>query len=196
MMKMPIVFLASLLLPYAASADIYKCRLTNGSTEISTSPCGSGSSTIKSIPADTVSEASRRQAERDAAQMEEHAARLEAKRLAQEESERKEREKQAAAAGLPPPAPSAASIESCLHTLDRMALDPNRRIEMENSCRNTGAAPIPASLAPDYSGVPHHLQPHPLPPPPHPLPAAAPTPAPPGSKPASIYQVPNNYQSR
>ncbi|MGA8880816.1 MAG: DUF4124 domain-containing protein, partial [Azonexus sp.] len=56
-----------------AQAEVYKCRQPDGRTEISNSPCSGGSSTIKAIPDDTVSEASRRQAEEDADRLENYA---------------------------------------------------------------------------------------------------------------------------
>ncbi len=182
-----------LLVTLPAAADIYKCRQPNGRTEISYSPCAGGSNTIKAMPDDTVSEANRRQAERDNERMENYADKLEAKREADEATERRAREKQQAAAAAYA-GPSAARVESCLRTLDRMVLDSTRRSEMENGCRATGSVQPVNQTAPYYYGGPAYVVPHPPHPRPKPLPAPV-NPSPSG-KPASVYQSPNNYRAR
>lgn len=176
-----------------AAADIYKCRQPDGRTEISNAPCAGRSNTIKAMPDDTVSEANRQQAERDNERMENYADKLEAKRQADEATERQSREKlQAAAAAYA--GPSTASIESCLRTVDRMALDSTRRSEMENGCRATGSVPPVNQTAPYYYGGPVYVVPHP----PHVRPQLLPQPVsrPAAGKPASIYQSPNSYRAR
>ena len=68
-MSLWIALLTTLLLALPAQADVYKCRLANGKTEISNSPCSGGSSTVTVRPDDTVSEQNRQQAELDAERM-------------------------------------------------------------------------------------------------------------------------------
>lgn len=187
---LPLLFL---LVTLPAAADIYKCRQPGGRIEISNTPCAGGSNTVKTMPDDTVSEANRQQAERDNARMENYADKLEAKREADAKTERRAREKQQAAAAAYA-GPSAASVEFCLHTLDRMALDSARRSEMESGCRATGSVPPVNQTAPYYYGGPAYLVPHPPHPRPKPLPA--PVSRPPTGKPANIYQSPNNYRAR
>lgn len=182
-----------LLIALPAAADIYKCRQRDGRIEISNSPCAGGNNTLKALPDETVSEANRQQAERDNARMENYADKLEAKRQADAATERRTNEKQQAAAAAYA-GPSAASVESCLRTLERMALDSARRSEMENGCRTTGSVPPVNQTAPYYYGGPVYVVPHPPHPRPKPLPA--PVPRPPAGKPANIYQSPNNYRAR
>ena len=122
------------LLAFSARADVYKCRLPNGSTEISSSPCAGGSSTVKTVADDIVSEENRRQAERNVEQMRSDAEKLEAARRADQANERKQQEKQQQASGPPPGA-----IEDCLRGLDRMALDAARHAELEATCRSKGS---------------------------------------------------------
>ena len=146
MKTVPIALLALLGFALPAQAEVYKCRQPDGRTEISNSPCSGGSTTLKAIPDDTVSEASRKQAERDADRLENYADKLEAERKADEAAERKLLKEQQAAARQ---GPSAASVEHCLKTLDRMALDSSRRAELEDGCRASGSVqpvyvPVPA----------------------------------------------------
>lgn len=95
-----LLYLALLALP--AQADAYKCRQPDGSTVISNIPCSDGGRTVKTTPKDTVSETNREQAEKDAERLEEYTDKLESRRLAQEEAERKERERLAAIAATTP----------------------------------------------------------------------------------------------
>ena len=174
-----------------AQAEVYKCRQPDGRTEISNSPCSGGSSTIKAIPDDTVSEASRRQAERDADRLEDYADKLGAERKANEAAERKLLKEQQAAARQ---GPSPASIESCLHTLDRMALDSSRRAELEDGCRATGSVQpvyVPES---SYYGGSGYIRPYP-PHPPRPVPTPLPAPVTP-AKPVDLYKVPSAPRNR
>lgn len=179
-------------------AEVYKCRQPDGRTEISNSPCSGGSSTIKAIPDDTVSEASRRQAERDADRLENYADKLEAERMAKEATERKQLKEQQAAARQ---GPAPASIESCLRTLDRMVLDSSRRAELEEGCRTTGSVQPVYVQDPYYYGGSGYIRP-PYPPrpphpphPPRPMPTPLPEPVTP-AKPVDLYKVPVAPRSR
>ncbi|HEX9194482.1 MAG TPA: DUF4124 domain-containing protein [Azonexus sp.] len=179
-------------------AEVYKCRQPDGRTEISNSPCSGGSSTIKAIPDDAVSEASRRQAERDADRLEDYADKLEAERKGKEAAERKQLKEQQAAARQ---GPAPASVESCLRTLDRMVLDSSRRAELEEGCRTTGSVQPVYVQDPYYYGGSGYIRP-PYPPrpphpphPPRPLPTPLPEPVTP-AKPVDLYKVPSAPRSR
>ena len=122
MKTVPIALLTLLGFAIPAQAEVYKCRQPDGRTEISNSPCSGGSTTLKAIPDDTVSEASRKQAERDADRLENYTDNLEAERKADEAAERKLLKEQQAAARQ---GPSAASVEHCLKTLHKKLIEDN-----------------------------------------------------------------------
>ena len=155
------------LLTFSATADVYKCRQPNGSTEISNSPCAVGSSTVKTVADELVTEENRRQAKRNVEQMRIDAEKLEATRRADEAIERRQQEEQRQASG-----PSPSAIQDCLRTLDRIALDAKRRAELETTCQTKGAVepvyiPVPYYPAPIYVRPVH---PQPLQTRPEPLP--------------------------
>ncbi|MGB8545538.1 MAG: DUF4124 domain-containing protein [Azonexus sp.] len=189
-----ITFLVVLGCALPAQAEVYKCRQPDGRTEISNSPCSGGSSTIKAIPEDTVSEASRRQAEEDADRLENYADQLEAKRKAGEAAEQKQlKEQQAAAAARQGPSP--ASVQACLQTLDRMALDLSRRAELEDGCRATGSVQPVYVQDPYYYGGSGYIRPPYPPHPPRPVPKPLPVPVTP-AKPVDLYKVPSAPRNR
>jgi hypothetical protein len=189
-----ITFLVVLGCALPAQAEVYKCRQPDGRTEISNSPCSGGSSTIKAIPEDTVSEASRRQAEEDADRLENYADQLEAKRKAGEAAEQKQlKEQQAAAAARQGPSP--ASVQACLQTLDRMALDLSRRAELEDGCRATGSVQPVYVQDPYYYGGSGYIRPPYPPHPPRPVPKPLPAPVTP-AKPVDLYKVPSAPRNR
>ena len=95
------IALSLALLAFSATADVYKCRQPNGNTEISSSPCVAGSSTVKTVADEVISAESRRQAERNVEQMRIDAERLEATRRADEAIERKQQEEQRPAGRRP-----------------------------------------------------------------------------------------------
>ena len=195
--------LAVALFAFSATADVYKCRQPNGSTEISSSPCAGGSSTVKTVADDVVSEENRRQAERNVEQMRVDAEKLEATRRADEAIVRKQQEeqRQQQASG-----PSAASIQECLRTLDRMALDPARRADLEATCRTKGSVepvyvPVPYYAGPTYvrpvrpyppQTRPPQTRPEPLPEPSYPLRPLNP----PGKTNSAYTPPPGNFQAR
>lgn len=154
------------LLAFSASADVYKCQQADGSVVISNTRCGTGASTVKSIPDNPISAADRANAQREVAKQTAQANQLEARRLAREAAEKKERK----AKGLPPleepvapvaekAPPISESLESCLAMLDKMALDPARRSQMEANCRSTAQEEAPPTLDPNYPGGPAYIQP-------------------------------------
>lgn len=184
------LLLLSLVLP--AAAEAYKCRQPDGRTEISSEPCASGSSTVKSVPDETVSEQSRERAEREAERMRKLSDKNDAARLATEKAEREERERAARQRQSYVPPPS--QVDDCLRTVDRMALDSTRRAELIAGCQSTGAVqpvyvPVPYYTVPGYVRPPHRPHPEPMPsPPPN-------NPAKPG-KPVDLYKVPGNSLGR
>ena len=194
MKTMHITLLVLLGCALPAQAEVYKCRQPDGRTEISNSPCSGGSSTIKAIPEDTVSEASRRQAEEDADRLENYADQLEAKRKAGEAAEQKQlKEQQVAAAARQGPSP--ASVQACLQTLDRMALDLSRRAELEDGCRATGSVQPVYVQDPYYYGGSGYIRPPHPPHPPRPVPKPLPAPVTP-AKPVDLYKVPSAPRNR
>jgi hypothetical protein len=168
MIKITCALLYLLLLALPVQADVYKCRQPDGSSVISNSPCSDGSKTVKAVADDKVSETNREQAEKDADRLEEYADKLEARRLAQEEVERKERERQAAIAATTPV------------TIVQPASPPP-----------PGYYGGPTYILPPS----RYPQPRPHPEPILPAPIA-PAPIAPSTKPANIYQAPGKYQSR
>jgi len=187
------LLLLSLTLP--AAAEAYKCRQPDGRTEISSEPCASGSSTVKSVPDETVSEQSRERAEREAERMRNLSDKNDAARLATEKAEREERERAAARqrqSYVPPPS----QVDDCLRTVDRMALDPSRRAELIAGCQSTGSIQ-PVYVPTPYYGAPYFGTPGYVRPPQRPLPEPMPNPPParPG-KPVDLYKVPSNSRSR
>ncbi|AXS80336.1 DUF4124 domain-containing protein [Dechloromonas sp. HYN0024] len=162
------IFIASatlIFLSTAASAEIYKCRLANGNTEISNLPCPLGSSTITSRPDERVSEAARRQAEHEVERMRQYVEKREASQRAEDTAARDERAA-TQPRRTPPPAPTLqrqyANTEECLRSIEGMALEATQRAQMEAECHNIAAPPqnvyIPGTV-PAYPQHPHSHQP-------------------------------------
>lgn len=151
MRRLALVLLA-LALP--VQADVYKCRLADGRTEISNSPCAGGSGTVKVRPDDTVSAESREQAERDVARMRGFVDQREAEQRREQaaEEQRQSEERQAAAAER---VYQADSLEACLAELGRQTLPAARRAELEAVCR-AKANNAPA-VVPVYGGYGHPI---------------------------------------
>jgi hypothetical protein len=142
MRKILIVITALISLPPLASAEIYKCRLQNGNTEISNLPCAIGSETITSRPDERVSESARRQAEREVERMRQYVEKREAAQRAEDTAAREERaasnQRQRNNAN---PAPATtprpyASAEECLQNIEGMALEASQRAQMEAECHS------------------------------------------------------------
>ncbi|PKO94236.1 MAG: hypothetical protein CVU16_03665 [Betaproteobacteria bacterium HGW-Betaproteobacteria-10] len=122
------------LLAWPAQAEIYKCRLANGKTEISNSPCSGGSGTVTVRPDDTVTEQNRQQAERDVERMHNFVEKRQAEQLADEKAERERQtsERQWAAQQR---VYASTSMDDCLRELAQQSIDPKRRAELEAICR-------------------------------------------------------------
>lgn len=127
-------FMLLLLLALPAQADIYKCVLPNGQTEISNLPCAKSSGTVTVRPDEQVSEANRLQAERDIERMEKYLQKIETRQLADdnEAREQRSRDEQSRARGR---IYESASIDDCLRELAQQNLDEKRRGELELICR-------------------------------------------------------------
>jgi hypothetical protein len=192
MLKIFIACAALILLSNPAGADIYKCRLANGHTEISNLPCPLGSSTVTSRPDERVSETARRQAEHEVDRMRQYVEKREASQRAEEAAAQ-----QRSNAGRPPtpPAPMPqrqyTSAEECLRSIEPLSLEAGQRARMEAECHNIPAPQnvyVPPTVAP-YPQHPHTHQPqHQLPtqmpiPKPEPVPSAPKIVMPPLQKP-------------
>lgn len=165
------------LLALPVQADIYKCRLANGRTEISNAPCPGGSGTITVRPDDPVSEHSRQQAERDVERMRSFVEKREAVQRSEEAAElqRQSSERQAAVRQR---VYQSGSMDECLHELELNPVEPSRRAELEAICRakarsEPALVPVPVYGGPTVMPYPrphHHPEPKPKPRPGKPCP--------------------------
>lgn len=148
---------AALILPIAGHAQIYKCRLPGGQTEISNSPCSNPASTLGVRPEETVPAARREQAERDVERMRSFVEKREAAQRADDEAESR-RQAEVLEAHARQRVYRANSMDDCLAELDQQAVDSRRRAELEAICR---AKPRPApapTLIPMPVAVPAYGQ--------------------------------------
>lgn len=169
--------LASLLLAQSASAEIYKCRLQGGKTEISNSPCPSGSGTVAVRPDETVPEATRQQAERDVERMRNYVDKRESAQRAEAAAERQAQTQRQTTTHTP--TRRYGDPDACLRDLAQQALEATQRAQLEAECRSLvkpPAAQQPVYVVPGY-GVTH---PHYPPPKPQPRPPQPSNPAPSG----------------
>ena len=165
MIRMYIVVATLFALPATASADIYKCRLANGKTEISNAPCPSGSGTVTARPDERVSEASRRAAEQDVERMRNFVEKREAVQRAEESAEREQQRaaNQQSRNDSANRAPRQyGNTDDCLRNVGQMVLEASQRAQMEADCRNLiNPQPVPAPVVvpmPIYP-QPHHHHP-------------------------------------
>lgn len=128
------IALLTALLALPAQADIYKCRLASGKTEISNSPCSGGSGTVSVRPDDTVTEQNRQQAERNVERMQSFVEKREAEHLADEKAER-ERQANEHQWAVQQRVYESTSMDDCLRELAQQNIDPRRRAELEAICR-------------------------------------------------------------
>ncbi len=168
-MNLGIALLAALLaLP--AQADIYKCRLANGKTEISNLPCSGGSGTVTVRPDDTVSEQNRQQAERNVERMQNFVEKREAEQMADEKAER-ERQANEHQWAVQQRVYESSSMDDCLRELAQQNIDPKRRAELESICRAKTRNEPTVIGVPVYGIGSGHLPPRATPlPTPHPGP--------------------------
>jgi hypothetical protein len=140
MLKSLLVIASLMLLPPPVSAEIYKCRLPNGKTEITNIPCAIGSETLTTRPDERVSEAARKQAEREVERMRQYVEKREAVQRADETAARDERVATQRQRSVPSPAARPprqySSPDECLREIEPMALEANQRTQMEAECQN------------------------------------------------------------
>lgn len=200
--KKNIVVVIGCLIALPALAQAYKCQLPGGGSEISSTPCAKGSSTLKAIQSEPVSEQNRRDAERQVEQMRKEAEKLEAARLAEEAPKQ-----QVAPKETPVSERTDDVVQECLRNLERLAVDVVRRAELEASCRSRGTSGEPVYVPVPYYGVPGHARPQPpvhQRPPVNRPPATKPEPelslqpivTPPPDKGKAIFAPPASFQGR
>lgn len=163
--------LVGLLLAQPAAAEIYKCRLPGGKTEISNSPCPGGSGTVTVRPDESVPEANRQQAERDVERMRTYVEKRENAQRADAAAERQAQSQQRPVTIAPSRAYG--DPEACLRDVASRALEAAQRAQLEAECRSLIKPPdaqIPVYV-PVY-GIPAQIHPHPVPRPPHQSPPA------------------------
>lgn len=188
-MKATPLLLALLAVTLPAWGQAYKCRLPDGSTQISSAPCAGGAKTLKEVDDEVIPDDVRTRAEQDAERQRRRAGELAAERKADEAQDKRDAEAARKAAGLPAPA----TVQQCLNTVNRMNIDASRRSELESGCQLTGRVePVyTETYQPSYYGggyYPGYVRP------PHPLQPIAPT-TPPG-KPVDLYKVPTTRRAR
>lgn len=168
--------LAGLLITQQAGAEIYKCRLPNGKTEISNSPCPGGSGTLSVRPDEAVPEANRQQAERDVERMRNYVEKRENAQRADAAAERQVQNQRPANIANSPR--TYGDPDACLREVAQRALEATQRAQLEAECRNLTRPPeaqLPVYV-PVY-GVPTQAYPRPVPHHPHPQHPPAPDPA-------------------
>lgn len=133
------------LLALPVQADIYKCRLANGRTEISNAPCPAGSGTLTARPDDPVSEQSRQQAERDVERMRSFVEKREATQRTEEAAERQSTARQRVY--------QSTSMSECLRELELNPVEPARQAELEAICRAKAKSEPTLVPVPVYGGV-------------------------------------------
>lgn len=167
MLKIFIAAAALISLSAPTSAEIYKCRLPNGKTEIANVPCPTGSGTVTVRPDERVSEASRRAAERDVERMRDYVEKREAAQRADEAAEREERAASQRQQTTTSRAPRQyGNSDECLRNLESMVLEASQRAQMEAECRNlVSPQPVYAPVVVPAYPQRHHVHPQPVPPP-------------------------------
>ena len=148
MLKKPATLLFLLLATAGlAHADAYKCRTADGRIEITSVPCTAGSSTVKSQPAEKVSEVERLRVEKEVERMREYVERRENTQRTETGNDAGQANRQAAPARQPAAAPLPAfsplygNAEECLRNVAQMVLEASQRTQMENDCRQLQPPP-------------------------------------------------------
>lgn len=148
---MRLLGLLLVLLAFPAHADIYKCRLPNGKTEISNSPCPTGSGTLTARPDETVPEQTRQQAERDVERMRNYVDKREAAHQADATAER-ERQADERQATAQQRVYQSDNMSECLSELEQHPVDAARRAELEAICRAKAKTEPAVVHVPVYGG--------------------------------------------
>lgn len=156
MRKIVFVLLASLALPL--QAQVYKCRLANGQTEISSQPC-QGSKTVEVRAEEKISEADRQAAERDLERARNYLDKREASQRADHEAELKQQRQQASQqrATSASHARNYSNANECLRDLAQMTLEASQYAQMESDCRRLRSSMQPQTVYVPYPvAVPAH----------------------------------------
>lgn len=140
---------ASLALP--VQAQVYKCRLPSGQTEISSQPCRSGT-TLEVRQAEKVSEADRLAVERELERARSFIEKSEAEHRADAAAEL-ERERLLASqqrTTVSNQSRQYSNSDACLRDVAQMPLDAMQRNQMENDCRRIISSPQPQTIYVPY----------------------------------------------
>lgn len=159
--RITLLALLASLLALPASAQIYKCRNADGRVEISNAPCPVGANTVKTVPEERISEAERLRAEREVERMRSYVEQREAAQRA-DNAAAAERDRQAAqrpSITVTGTSGNGRTTDDCLRDLDRQALQPMQREQMEAACRNNPQSqpvyvPVPVAVPAYNSGNP------------------------------------------
>ncbi|MCE1240269.1 MAG: DUF4124 domain-containing protein [Azonexaceae bacterium] len=141
----------------AASAQVYKCRLPNGQTEITNKPC-QGSATVEVRPEEKISESERLATERELARarafIEQREALAERERAAESA-----RQRQLASERPVAEAPRIyTGQEDCLRDIAARTEDGDERRRLEAECRRLPTVPV-TTYVPYPVAVPMHRHP-------------------------------------
>lgn len=153
---LPFLLATCLALPLPGQAEIYKCRLPGGQTEISNTPCGTPAATLGVRPDETVPAASREQAERDVERMRSFVEKREAAQRQEDEADQR-RQAELHEAHARQRVYQATGMDDCLAELEQHVLDSRRRGELEAICRakpKPAAPPPPTVIVPAYGSGP------------------------------------------
>jgi len=146
MRSIVLLILPTLLLPLAAQADAYKCRLPGGKVEISSTPCSEGSKTLSSHASDAVTPEQREAAEQRLKREREFIRDREAARAA-------EAARQPPPPPTPPPMPASEPavtpgtiivmdpVSSCIASVQSQRMTPVQRESQIARCRNLDRRP-------------------------------------------------------
>lgn len=138
-------------------ADIYKCKLANGTVEIANTPCPTGSTALTRRPDEPVSAERRKQAEQDVERMRSYVERREALQQAESAEERTSIAERPATVSATPR--QYGDPERCLNELSQQALEATQRAMLEAECRSRikppdMPPPAPVIVQPGYGGYP------------------------------------------
>lgn len=168
----PILFALLLSLPLTGFAQVYKCRLPNGQTEISTQPCSTGK-TLDVRQEERISDADRQAAERDLERVRNFVDKREAARRADQAADLEQQRLNSRRQNNNSEGRVYGSADECLRDAAQMGLEGSQRQQMEADCRRIGANSQPMTVFVPYPVVSPIVRPPP--PPPQPRPAPAPT---------------------
>lgn len=154
--------LLPLMFSVPVAAEIYKCRLPSGQSEISNTPCSAGN-TLKTRPEERVSDADRQQAERDLERMRDYVEKREAAQRVESAGELERQRLQAGQRSVGSVSGNYSNAEECLRDVSQMALNAMQRAQLEADCRQIAPRAPTAISTPYPVAIPVYVVP-PLPP--------------------------------